>query len=168
MSSISILLKAYYERLYEKLERAREILVSHVGKILTDEIKRRKFKDFSEEKYSAYQEACIAFIEERIEAYNPTGMQYTFDNISRKQAHELELQLDWYDSRSEFAELLELVHEKAEAEMDDKRVRQLAEEIIREFGVFPDGSIIAAYEGKPELFKLPDYVAARAIEAVIR
>jgi hypothetical protein len=168
MNSISILLKAYYERLYEKLEGGRDILVSQVGKILTDEIGRRKFKDFSEEKYSAYREACIAFIEERIEAYNPTGAQYTFDNISSRLAHELELQLDWYDSRGEFAELLELVHEKAEAGMDDERMRQLADEIIREFGAFPDGSIIAAYKGKPELFKLPDYVAACVIEEVVR
>ncbi len=168
MSNVSILLNAYYERLYEKLAGARDIPVSQVEKILMDEIRERGFKDFSEEKYAAYREACIAFIEERIEAYNPTGMQYTFDNVHRRQVHDLELQLDWYDSRSEFAELLELVHEKAETEMDNERVQQLAEELIKELGAFPDRSIIAAYESKPELFKLPDYVVARAIEAVIR
>ncbi len=168
MSNVSILLNAYYERLYEKLAGARDVPVSHVGKILTNEIRQRGFKDFSEEKYSAYREACIAFIDERIEAYNPTGVQYTFDNINRRQACELELQLNWYDSRGEFAELVKLVHEKAETEMDNERVQQLAEELIKELGAFPDRSIIAAYESKPELFKLPDYVVARAIEAVIR
>jgi hypothetical protein len=168
MSSISILLKAYYERLYEKLQGARDILVAHVEKVLTDEIMKRGFEDFTEDKYAAYREASIAFIDERIEAYNPTGVQYTFDNANRRLARELELQLDWYDSRSEFAELLGLVREKAEPEMDEKRVRQLADQIIKEFGVFPDRSIIAAYEAKPELFKLPDYAVARAIESVVR
>ena len=105
MSNVSILLNAYYERLYEKLEGVRDILVAQAGKILTDEIRKREFKDFNEEKYAAYQEASIAFIDERIEAYNPTGVQYTFDNIHRKLVQELELQLDWYDSRNEFAEV---------------------------------------------------------------
>ncbi len=168
MNEASVLLKAYYELLYEKLAGCRDILVEKAGKILSDEIARQDFKDFNDKKYAAYKEASIAFIDERIEAYNPTGVQYTFDNINRRQVCELELQLDWYDSRSEFAELLELVREKTEAEMDDERVRQLAEEIIREFGAFPDKSIIAAYEDKPQLSKLPDYIVARAIESVVR
>jgi hypothetical protein len=168
MGNVSILLNAYYERLYAKLEGRRDMLIAYAGKILTDEIRLRGFKGLTEEKYTAYRETCIAFIDERIEAYNPTGVQYTFDNIDRRQARELELQLDWYDSRNEFAELLELVRKKAEAEMNEERMQQLAEEIIEEFGVFPEASIIASYEHKPELFKLPDYAVARAIEAVIR
>jgi len=168
INDVKILLNAYYEQLYEKLVGARDILVSHVEKILTDEIRRQGFKNLPEEKYAAYRETSIAFIDERIEAYNPTGIQYTFDNIHRKLVQNIELQFDWYDSRSELAELLELVHEKAEIKMDEERTKQLVEEIIKEFGAFPDRSIITAYESEPELFKLPDYVVARAIEGVIR
>ena len=57
---------------------------------------------------------------------------------------------------------------KAEAGMTEERMRSLAEELIKEAGAFPDGSIISTYEAKPALWKLPDYVAARAIEETIR
>ena len=167
MSETSVLLKAYYEALYEKLEAQKEILSAKIDEFLAEEIEKRGFEGFNDEKYKAYRDACLAFIDERIEAYNPIGIQYLYDRCSTKEVIELELQLNWYDSRNEFQTLVETVRSKAEEDMTDEQLRSLAEEIIRESGVFPDRSIISAYEAKPGLNKLPDYIVARTIEEVI-
>ena len=167
MSETSILLKAYYEALYEKLEAQKEVLSAKIDGLLSKEINKRGFKDFNEEKYNAYRDACLTFIEERIESYNPFGIQYTYDRCSAGEVIELELQLNWYDSRDEFQALVETARSKVKEDLTEKRLRPLAEEIIREVGVFPDKSIISAYEAKPGLNKLPDYIVARTIEEVI-
>jgi hypothetical protein len=168
MNETDLLLKAYYEALYEHLEANKELLATKIEKLLKEEIAKRGFGNFDEEKYAAYQDACLAFVEERLETYNPIGIQYTFDRIRAQEAVELELQLNWYDSQAEFEALLEAVRAKAEFEMTEERMRELAEELIKEAGAFPDGSIISVYEVAPALGKLPDYIVARAIEEVIR
>jgi hypothetical protein len=168
MSEANLLLKAYYEVLYEKLEANRETLASKIEKLLKEEVANREFENFDVDKYIAYRDACLAFVEERLETYNPIGIQYTFDRIRAQEAAELELQLNWYDNQPEFEALLEAAHTKAEVGMTGERMRELADELIREVGAFPDGSIISAYEAKPALGKLPDYIVARAIEETIR
>jgi hypothetical protein len=168
MNETNLLLKAYYEALYEQLEANREFLATRIEKLLREEIIKRGFENFDEEKYNAYQDACLAFVDERMETYNPIGVQYTFDRIRAQEAIELELQLNWYDSQAEFEVLMEAVRAKAEAGMTEERMRGLADELIKEVGAFPDGSIISAYEAEPALGKLPDYVVARAIEETIR
>jgi hypothetical protein len=167
MSETSILLKAYYEVLYERLEAQKEILSAKIDVLLAKEIEKRGFEGFNDEKYKAYRDACLAFIDERIEAYNPIGIQYLYDRCSAKEVVELELQLNWYDSRNEFQTLVEAVRSKAGEDFTDERLKSLAEEIISEVGVFPDKSIISAYEAKPGLNKLPDYIVSRTIEEVI-
>jgi len=167
MSETSVLLKAYYEALYEKLEAQKEILSAKIDEFLAEEIEKRGFEGFNDEKYKAYRDACLAFIDERIEAYNPIGIQYLYDRRSSNILVELELQLNWYDSTNEFHSLLEIVRVKACEDLTDEQLRMLAEEIISEVGVFPDKSIISAYEEKPGLNKLPDYIVARTIEEVI-
>jgi len=167
MSEAGVLLKAYYEALYERLEARKKVLAEKIDGLLAEEIRKRGFKDFDEEKYKAYRDACLAFIDERIEAYNPIGIQYLYDRSSAKEVMELELQLNWYDSRNEFRLLVETVHGKESGDLTEDKLRSLAEEIIAEVGVFPDRSIISAYEEKPSLNKLPDYIVARTIEAFI-
>jgi hypothetical protein len=167
MSETSVLLKAYYEALYERLEARKKILAEKIDGLLAEEIRKRGFEGFNEEKYEAYRDACLAFIDERIEAYNPIGIQYLYDRISAKEVIELELQLNWYDSRSEFRVLVETVRSKEAQDLTENQLRSLAEEIITEVGVFPDRSIISAYEEKPSLNKLPDYIVARTIESFI-
>jgi len=167
MSVTSVLLKAYYEALYERLEARKEILVEKVDELLAEEVRKRGFNGFNEEKYEAYREACLAFIDERIEAYNPIGIQYVYDRCNTREVRELELQLNWYDSRNEFQILVETAQKKATEDFSEEKLRPLAEEIIAEVGVFPDRSIISAYEEKPSLNKLPDYIVARTIEEVI-
>ena len=167
MSETSVLLKAYYEALYERLEAQKEILATKIDEILAEEIEKRGFIGFDEEKYKAYLDACLAFIDERIEAYNPIGIQYIYNRSSAKEVIELELQLNWYDSRNEFQFLVETARSKAEEDLTEEQLRPVADEIIAEVGVFPDKSIISAYEEKPGLNKLPDYIVARTIEEVI-
>jgi len=167
MSETSILLKAYYEALYERLEARKGLLAARIEKLLAEEIAVRGYEGFDQEKYAAYRDACLAFVDERIEAYNPIGIQYLFDRSRAKEAFKLELQLNWYDSRNEFQILVETARRKAVGELTDDQLRSLAEEIIAEVGVFPDRSIISAYEEKPSLNKLPDYIVARTIEEVI-
>ncbi len=166
MNETSLLLKAYYEALYERLEAQKELLAGRIEELLAEEIAARGFEDFGAEKYAAYRDACLAFVDERIELYNPVGIQYLYDRGRAKDAFELELQLNWYDSRAEFEALVEAARSKA-ADLAEEELRPLAEELIREVGAFPDKSIISAYEAKPGLSKLPDYVVARTIEGII-
>jgi len=167
MSETSILLKAYYEALYERLEARKGLLAARIEKLLAEEIAVRGYEGFDQEKYAAYRDACLAFVDERIEAYNPIGIQYLFDRSRAKEAFKLELQLNWYDSRAEFEALVEAAHSRAEPDMPAERSRLLAEELIEQVGAFPDNSIIAAYEAEPALQKLPDYLVARTIEEII-
>jgi len=122
---------------------------------------------FNNEKYAAYRDACLVFLDERLETYNPIGIQYTFGRIRAHEAIQLELQLDWYDSTEEFEALMKVIHGKVTEGMTEEEMWQLAGELIREVGAFPDTSIMSAYEAEPALSKLPDYVVARAIEEII-
>ena len=167
MSETSLLLKAYYEALYERLQANKEILSRKIDELLVGEVTERGFENFDEDKYAAYRDACLAFVDERIELYNPFGIQYTFDHNRAREAFELELQLDWYDSRAEFEALAQAARRKAEAGVTEEGLRPLAEELIKELGAFPDKSIISAYEAEPGLRKLPDYIVARTIEEII-
>jgi hypothetical protein len=167
MSETSLLLKAYYEALYERLQANKELLSKRIDELLVEEVTERGFEDFDEAKYAAYKDACLAFVDERIELYNPFGIQYTFDRTRAKEAFELELQLDWYDSRAEFEALVEAARDKAKTGVTQERLRLLADELIKELGAFPDKSIISSYEAEPGLRKLPDYVVARTIEEII-
>jgi len=167
MNEAKLLLNAYYETLYEYLEARKELLATRIETLLREEIKQRRFADFNEDKYAAYLDACLAFVDERLETYNPIGIQYTFERARAREAIELELQLDWYDSQSEWQALMEVVTDKAEADMTERRMHELAEELIKEIGAYPDKSIVAAYQAAPSLGKLPDYIVARAIEEII-
>jgi hypothetical protein len=167
MNETKLLLQAYYETLYERLEAHKGLLAKRIEELLAEEVALRGFENFGRDKYVAYRDACVAFVDERIETYNPIGIQYLFDRSRAKEAFELELQLDWYDSRAEFEALVEAARSKAQADVTEDILRPLAEELIKEVGAFPDKSIIAAYEAKPGLRKLPDYVVARAIEDII-
>lgn len=168
MDQTKLLLRAYYEALYERLVAKKKILAARIEELLTEEIAKRRFGRFTQAKYAAYRDACLAFVDERIETYNPVGIQYTFDQTDPRRAFELELQLNWYGGRAEFEALVEAACRKAKAGMTDERLRGLAKELIEEVGAYPDKSIISVYEAEPGLEKLPDYVVARGVEEIIR
>ena len=168
MSQTNILLRCYYETLYEFLEEKKELLAGRIKDVLAEQVKAAGFEDFDGEKFAAYWEACLAFIEERIETYNPIGIQYTYSRNTREDAFKLELQLDWYDSRKEYQSLLKAAHSKAEFMTSGENFQEKAKELIREVGAFPDKSIIEGYKVKPALKKLPDYVVALIIEENIK
>jgi hypothetical protein len=168
LNEAKLLLNTYYEVLYERLEANKNILAARIEHLLDEEIADCGFENFDNDKFAAYRDVCLAFIDERIETYNPIGFQYTFDRIRAREAAELELQLNWYDSRAEFEALVEAASRKTEASLAEENLRSVADELIREVGAFPDISIISAYQEEPSLSKLPDYIVARAIEEIIR
>ncbi|MBW8039472.1 MAG: hypothetical protein FVQ85_05680 [Planctomycetes bacterium] len=167
MSEIKLLLNAYYEALHDRLEANKDLLTAKIEKFLQDEFANHDFGSIDQEKFDAYRDACLAFVVERIEMYNPIGIQYTFDSTRRKQAFELELQLNFYDSRSEFEALIQAAQGKLQTHIGKQELRELAKELIKDVGAFPDKSIISAYQSEPALGKLPDYIVARAIEEII-
>ncbi len=166
---MKLLLNAYYETLHNLLEQNKDLLADTIGKLLKAEIRTRRFPIADGDRFSAYQDAAMAFVEERIEAYNPVGLQYTFDRHASQQAAELELQLDFYDSTEEFIALNQAAKELvcAEPQMSDQRLRELAAELAKKAGAFPDKSIIAAYNADPTLHKLPDFLVASAVEQLV-
>jgi hypothetical protein len=164
MSETKLLLNTYYEALHNRLVTDKQLLNDRIEKLLQAEFANSDFGNITREKFDAYRDACLAFIDERIEMYNPIGIQYTFDSARRSQAFELELQLNFYDSRAEFEELVKAAQSKLIARTNEQQLPKLADELIKDLGAFPDKSIIAAYLACPALGKLPDYVVARAIE----
>jgi hypothetical protein len=167
MSPSHLLLRAYYERLHERMQESRDRLVTKVGELLPAEVTRRGFGNMDSDHLDAYREACIAFIDERLESYNPIGIQYTFDRTSSRTAVELEFELSWYNSRPEFADLVAAARSLAGAGVPDEDLPDLADDLIRQVGAYPDASILAAYGAEPTLQKLPDYIVACVIEEIV-
>ena len=167
MSPTTILLRAYYETLHNFLVENKGPIEAAINKVAATELKTLNPADFNTDKFDAYRDAAVAFLEERIETYNPIGIQYTLDRIPTALARQLELQLNWFDSTDEFEQLKQAAAELAEPAMSNDRLKELANELIRRSGAFPDKSIISAYHTDPTLQKLPDYALARAIEELI-
>ncbi|MBM4028346.1 MAG: hypothetical protein FJ280_23575 [Planctomycetes bacterium] len=167
MGSGGLLLKAYYEQLHEWMQTDRARLLARLGELLSEEVARQGFPDMDASRLDAYREACVAFLDERLESYNPLGIQYTFDRVSSAGAAELEFQLNWYNSRPEFAALVAAARSLAGAGVPDEELPDLAEALIRQVGAYPDRSIIEAYTAEPALPKLPDYIVACAIEEIV-
>ena len=167
MDEAGLLLKAYWEHLHDRLVENKPLLTAKVQTLLKTEFDNRRFPDLDEHKYAAYKEASLAFVEERIETYNPVGLQYLFDARRRHGAAELEFGLDWFNSREEFEQLLSAAARKAVQGLTDEQLVRLTAELIREMGAYPDKSIIAGFKADPQPVKLPDYIVALAIEEVI-
>lgn len=167
MNNKKVLLNAYYEFLHETLQSNKGYLTKRIKELLIKRIADYHFELNTPEKVEAYYDACMAFLEERIETYNPIGFQYTLGPIRSKQAINLELQLDWYDKQTEFKNFMALIHKKAKQGITDKQLPAKVTELVWEIGAFPDKSIISAYRAQPALNKLPDYVVASAIEELI-
>ncbi|HPC94822.1 MAG TPA: hypothetical protein PLU87_07775 [Sedimentisphaerales bacterium] len=168
--SARLLLKAYYERLYERMTTDRARLDACIEVTLPAEIERQGLGPMNAQQLQAYREACLAFVDERTEMYNPIGIQYTFNRPSSRQAMDLEFQLNWYDSRREFEDLVAAARSlvsDAPDDVSDRMLQELADRLIHQAGAFPDRSIVAGYAAGPTLQKLPDYIVASAIEVVI-
>jgi hypothetical protein len=167
MNEVQLLMKAYYERLHERMTAGRAQLEARIAELLPDEVRLRGLGPLNAEGMQAYRDACLAFVTERLETYNPIGIQYTFSRTIREHAAELEFQLNWYDSHQEFRELVAAARDLASRGIEDQALKNLADQLIRQMGAFPDRSIIAAYIAEPTLSKLPDYILACVIEQVV-
>lgn len=157
------IINAYYETLYELLQAGRKPVEAIIDELLPPEISRLGQSALPAERRQAYREACLVFLEERLEMYNPVGVQYTFAATSREEAFELEAALDWYDSREEFAELCRQA-ETLQRENPDQTEMEVARLLVLRQGAWPDRSIIRQYRRAPRLNHLPDYILAQAIE----
>ena len=140
-----------------------------VEELLPAEMARQGFADGDDARLDAYRDACVAFLDERQESYNPIGIQYTFGrNAARSRvAAELEFELNWYSSRAEFVDLVALARALAGSDMSDGALRDRASELIGLAGAWPDQSIIVGYRAEPTLQKLPDYIVACVIEEIV-
>jgi len=56
MNETSLLLRAYFEALYERLEAGKDLLPARIDELLAEEIAVRGFGDFDEAKYAARQQ----------------------------------------------------------------------------------------------------------------
>jgi hypothetical protein len=172
MSNAKLLLNAYHELLYDHLLEHKHRCRDRLRALIVEQIDCRQFDLNDEEKISAYVEAALAFVEERLESYNPVGIQWTFPPTSKEEAFALEAALDWYDSRAEFAALQQgardLLGELSKKDsLSPTTLRRLAGQLIRDRGAYPDRSIIAAYQADPTPNKLPDYVVSCLIEELL-
>jgi hypothetical protein len=168
MNDVDLLLRAYWETLYDQLTGKRDKLETNIDLLLRREVEQRGLEGFDdEERYGAYRDACLAFIEERIEQYNPFGAQYTFDSEAKERAGRLQFELDWFGGREEFDELVSAARRLAEPGMSEGKMQEAAKQLIRQRGAYPDRSIISGYEAKPALNRMPDYIVALAIEQII-
>ena len=169
MSRSKLLLNAYFEALYNILLDWKSSVISAIDKLLPEEFAKldSTTADGNSEKLAAYRDAAIAFVDERIEMYNPIGLQYTFDNKTCQFAQKLELQLNWFDSTDEFQNLLDGISQIESTGFNEEKLPQLANQLIRKFGAFPDKTIIESYNRQPSLQKLPDFVVAQSIEKII-
>ena len=165
MDSTKIILNAYYERLYNLLLENKGQVIRSINDLLPRAL--AGFGSFDEDKKEAYLEAALSFLDERLEMYNPLGIQYTFDNVNREFARQLELQLNFFDSTEEFLSITEKIEEFTKEGFDEEKMGCYANELVGLFSAFPDRSIIEAYKSKPALNKIPDYVLAESIEDVI-
>ena len=165
-----MLLNAYLERLYERLEETKTDCLAKIEEILKQELSNQDFgEELEGERYAAYLEAARSFVAERIETYNPIGMQYVYDGIGGQEAIELDMQLNWYDNRAEYEDLKQTAREILSDRVGQgPTLQEMAEELIVRCGAYPDRSIIEGYESEPALRKLPDYVVARAIEEILK
>jgi len=159
-----ILLNAYWERLYARIAEHRDPLSRRAGHLLSDEAGSRGFPGLTVDRLAALTEVAQAFLDERIEMYNPLGIQFRMDGRGLRDAAELEMRLAWYDGRGEYARLRNAVIEKAGSPLAGKRLQELADELIADLGAYPDRSIIRDFRKAPSAEKLPDYAVSVAIE----
>jgi hypothetical protein len=172
MNQSRIVMNAYIETLYERLNVQKIVCIQQMRPLLQSEIAEQRFDIHRPDKFDAYLEACVAFLDERLESYNPIGLQWTFPQTTIKEAFEMEAIVDWYDSRDEFDTLCQRIKAKLQSYNDgacsEEVIGRLADELIAEHGAYPNQSIIETYRRRPQKNHLPDLVVATAIEATLK
>ena len=63
MNETRVLLQAYYEVLYGWLEARKPLLTVKVDELLAAEVDAQGYEGFDGEKYAAYKDACLAFVD---------------------------------------------------------------------------------------------------------
>ena len=154
----------YFSKLYDLLVKERAQIKHLIGKEAEREISRR-WEGVDWEGIAAYTKAAISFIEERLYAYNLGH----FDRFLKAVSFGVNLKdlasVDWYDSKEEKEE----IDAKIQSGLNLMQAPEdIVDDLLDEYGAFPDKSIIEQYHQKPEKNHLPDYALAIAIEQAIR
>ena len=172
MNPTRVILNAYFERLCDLLEEAKPRTHERLEELLNNEINEKNYPIPEPEKFIAYLEAAAAFYDERLESYNPIGIQWTMPTPTTEEAFQIESILDWYDSRPEFDTLCRAARRKAkrlepDSKNADRLLQKLANELINQCGAYPNKTIIQTYQTHPQLNHLPDYIVSCLIEQII-
>lgn len=172
MNPTRIVLNAYFEKLCDLLEMAKPRTHERLKDLLNNEINENNYNITEPEKFIAYLEAAAAFYDERLESYNPIGIQWTMPTPTIDEAFQIESILDWYDSRPEFDALCRTARRMAkrlepDSNDSDRLLQKLAHELINQCGAYPNKTIIQTYQNQPQQNHLPDYIVSSLIEQII-
>ena len=170
MNSLKMLINAYYERLYELIEPQRELCLVRIEQVVRNEAELHWSEELTGERLKAHVEAANAFLEERLEMYNPIGLQYAYGSSSQSEVFSLEAALDWYNSQQEYHSLckraMNLLGE-TKGRFSDQDISLRANQMILDCGAYPNQSILGQYSRRPQPNHLPDFAVAKCIEELL-
>ena len=159
---------AYYVRLRLIISSARAGIEKSIREEIRDEFLSR-WPESRDEVIDAYADAAVSFIEERLYAYGLSSidrfLMAASRGVSPGDLASLEISIDWYECSPEKEE----IDARIEKGLNLMRAAdEIVEGLLREFGAFPDRTIIKAYDKAPAKNHLPDYALALALERFIR
>lgn len=158
----------YFSRLRELLLSERGRIEQLIEKKAEKEITRR-WQSVDDEGIAEYIKASISFIEERLYAYSldhlDRFLKAVTAGVSLEDLASTDLSLSWYDWREEKEEIDARIGAGLNIMLTPE---DIVDDLIDEFGAFPNKSIMQQYPRKPEKNYLPDYALAAAIQQVIQ
>ncbi len=157
----------YFSKLHELLVSERNSIEQLIEKETKTEISRR-WKDIDEEDTRVYVDTAISFIDERLYAYGLDHVDRALKAItcggSLADLASIERSLSWYDLQQEKEEIDGKIETGLNLMLSEE---DIVDDLLDEFGAFPDRSIIQQYQFKPKKNYLPDYALAIAIQQAI-
>ena len=157
----------YFSKLYELLVGERTRIERLIREETENEISTR-WKDINWEGIEAYIRAGLSFIEERLYAYSLDSLdrflRVVTAGVSSAALARIDELLTWYDWKQEKKQ----IDAKIETGLNIMQTQEdIVDDLLDEFGAFPNKSIIQQYKQEPKKNYLPDYALAIAIQQVI-
>ena len=150
----------YFSKLSESLVREQGRIEALIREKATDEIPER-WKNVSREDMEVYIKTAISFIEERLYDYSLDH----HDRFLRAVIYGvIDDSLAWYDWRQE----KDQIDARIETGLNIMQTPEdIVDDLLDEFGAFPNKSIIESYQKEPKKNYFPDYVLATTVQKVI-
>ena len=157
----------YFSKLHELLVREEDKIKQLIIKAARNEIPKM-WKDVNEEGIEAYISVAVSFIEERLYAYSLDSLDRFLKVVtcgaSLADLASIDDSLTWYDWQQEKKQ----IDSKIETGLNIMQTQEdIVEDLLDEFGAFPNKSIIQHYQKEPKKNYLPDYVLAIAIQKIV-